>query len=124
MPLPTAAIVKATQVVIVGATAEFLNTLTLDSGGVYDLTGKTVKVTVRDADDMGRIIHPTLEEIAVSLPDAPAGDVSFILSTGLTDLFSGHPDLVKTRPYRAQYKVATDDYKSQYLEFQVRGAIV
>ena len=122
---PVAAnIVEADEVIVRSDAVTFLNTITKD-GATYNLTGKTVTVSIRAEDAPETAVDATLEDQAVTLSSATLGIVTFALTgtqTGLLTVPSGAPASY-VRWFLAQYRVTPDTFMPQALRFGVRQAL-
>ena len=122
---PVAAnIVEADKVIVRSDAVTFLNTITKD-GATYNLTGKTVTVSIRAEDAPETAVDATLEDQAVTLSSATLGIVTFALTgtqTALLTVPSGAPASY-VRWFLAQYRVTTDDFTPQALRFGVRQVL-
>lgn len=121
-------IVAATQQepIVPGQLYSFENVLTRDGGAVYDLTGKTVRATIRCSVNPNRVIDPQLEGMTVQLgnPETPAsaGGVTLAVSPALSALWTeAPPNPTNAVAYTIQYWVVEDYWAAgQLLSFMVR----
>lgn len=116
-----AVIVDSGSVIVSGGAAILDDTLTKD-GATYDLTGKTVVVTIRAEADHATVINAALEDVAVTVDDPTNGGVTVALTTTMTG-YLGPPAVAGPSAvayYLAQFKVVTDNYFPQLLRFGVR----
>jgi hypothetical protein len=113
-------VVDSEQIVVAGSAFQFSNTLTID-GSAYNLTGKTVKITLRREDAPSIILDSTLEDHAVTVTTPLTGAVTATITAAESAYLS--PEVYKagrTVPYVAQYKVVEDNYFAPLLRFHVR----
>lgn len=118
-------------VVVAGSSAEFQNRITKNDGTTYDLTGKTVTVSIRAESAPDTVINAQLEDVAVTLGNdtytAAQGGVRFALSVAMSTLLgftAAGEAITRLRHYLVQYKVVSDNYMpDQVLRFAVRRII-
>jgi hypothetical protein len=115
---------QSPSIVVAGDAATFTNTLTA-SGEAYDLTAKTVTATVRREEGSQIPIDDDLEDISVSIADADAGDVVWIMTAAMSALLAppNTSSLTATVPYVCIYKVVEDEVQSLPMRFLVRIGI-
>ena len=114
-------IVDSEVTVVAGGRFDFDNVLTKD-GGVYDLTDKTVRLTIRSEDAPASIVDATLEDMVVTVDDPTAGGVAIQVTSVMSNklaLTTQYP-VITTVPYLAQYKVIEDECYPQLLRFHAR----
>lgn len=114
--------VEGTQVAVAGATIHFDHTILLN-GTALNLTGRTVLATLR-ASWLPAALHASLEDMAVTVDDAPAGGVNWSILEAVSVLLtpwcpSSHVD---TALFDLQYHVIEIDYYPQVFRFAVRSA--
>ncbi len=118
-------VVDSGKTFVAGSKFVFNHTLTRDDGGVYDLSGRTVRATIRKESDGDRVLDSTLEDIAVTVSVAATGSVTFLCSAAqsafmMPPTFDQPP---RTRAYVAQYFVVEDDYYPQMVRFYMRRKV-
>ncbi len=111
---------EASGVAVKGSSVTFNNTIQKD-GSTYDLTGLTVKATIRAAAAPATSLGSALEDVSVTAAGT-VGAVSFSLGTAATELFDVPLDPVRTALHLLQYHVIEDNFYPQMLRFEVRDA--
>lgn len=118
-------VVDNDDVIVAGDIREFTNTLSR-TGGVYDLTGKTVEANVRKENAPSTVIHASLENLPVTLGNtlvtAANGGVTLGLSAAQTALLSppAYVSIEFVANHVIQYIVRTDGNSLQVFRFGVR----
>lgn len=108
-------------VVTFGAAATIDVTIRKD-GEVLDLTGKTVKATVRAANNDQVALHADLEGFGTTLQDAAGGVARVALTSALAAHLDPPPTVTQTRAHYLQVVVVEDGYAPNPIKFNVRRA--
>ena len=108
-------------VVTFGAAATIDVTIRKD-GEVVDLTNKTVKATVRAANNDQVALHADLEGFGTTIQDAAAGVVRVELTAALTAHLAAPANVTQTRGHYLQLVVTDDGYAPNPVKFNVRRA--
>lgn len=108
-------------VVTFGAAATIDVTIRKD-GAVLDLTNKTVKATVRAANNDQVALHADLEGFATTLQDAAGGVARVALTSALAAHLDAPPTVTQTRAHYLQVVVVEDNYAPNPIKFSVRRA--
>jgi len=111
-------LVDSGQTLVQGGEAVFQNILTRD-GATYNLTGKTVKGTIRLETNPLIALHSSLEAFSVTVPAGVAGAVTFILTSAMGSHLIQPDRIGSTNPHLLQYHVVEDDFRSEFLKFGV-----
>lgn len=108
----------AEGVAVVGAPIDFAVTI-LQDGEPLDLTGKTVKATVRSYKTPTAPLHASLEGHAVEVEDASAGEVALALTGEETAHLDAPTNPAEDRQNYVQF-VVDGDYAPGLLRFRAR----
>lgn len=108
-------------VVTFGAAATIDVTIRKD-GEVLDLSGKTVKATIRAANNDQVALHADLEGFGTTLQDAAGGVARVALTSALAAHLDAPPTVTQTRAHYLQVVVVEDGYAPNPVKFNVRRA--
>lgn len=88
--------------------------ITIKRNGVaMNLAAKTVTATIRKESAPGTIINASLEDISMTVTDAPNGVARVALTNAMMILLSGGPRVTDVIPYIVTCFVVEDNYQPQ-----------
>jgi hypothetical protein len=96
-------------------------TITLDDAA-YNLTGKTVTVTVRKSHMPQIVLHSSLEDVAVTVVTPLTGAVTVDISSAACEYLAPYGNNEQVLCL-AQFRVVEDDYLSATLPFYVTPSL-
>ena len=115
-------VVDAEGIAVAGRPINIVATLQ-QGGSAVNLSGKTVRATVRWQGNPTVQLDASLEGTAVTVTTAASGIVTLALDEDQTAALATDPDPTKTRSYLVTFEVVDDDYEPQMLRFKARSSI-